>query len=270
MEIEQKAKELGWVPQEQFRGDPEKWVPAEEFVRRGEEVMPILRQNNKRLEDQLTQTRSELAEIKSSLKEATDAMEAFKEYANDASKRAYDKAVQDLRDQKRLALENQDHDAVIAADEALLDLRDKAPKPLEKATAPTKQEQQSQASIEANPEYLAWKADNSDWVDVDQEKMAYAASIGAYLKAMNPGLKGRAMLDKVSEEVRARFPGEKPVNRVEGGLRTGGQGSKTFESLPAEAKAACDRLAARLVGPNRAFKDLNAWRANYVKNYAWD
>lgn len=270
MEIEQQAKELGWVPQEQFRGDLSKWVDAEEFVRRGEEVMPILRQNNKRLQEQLDATRGEVEGVKNALKEATDAMEAFKEYANDASKRAYEQAVRDLKEQKKMALENQDHDAVIAADDALADLREKAPKPLEKATAPTKQEQQQQDAVEANPEYLAWKADNSDWVDKDQEKMAYAASIGAYLKAMNPNLKGRAMLDKVSEEVRARFPGEKPVNRVEGAARTGGRGSKTFDALPAEAKAACDRLAARLVGPNRAFKDLNAWRANYVQNYAWE
>lgn len=32
------ASELGWVPKDQFRGDPEKWRPADEFIRAGREI----------------------------------------------------------------------------------------------------------------------------------------------------------------------------------------------------------------------------------------
>ena len=57
---EQEARNLGWVPQEEFRGDPGKWVDAETFVERGHTIMPILKSNNKKLEEQL---RSQAAEL---------------------------------------------------------------------------------------------------------------------------------------------------------------------------------------------------------------
>jgi len=44
-EIEAKAREIGWVPRDQWRGNPDVWRPADEYVRRGEEVLPIVRSN---------------------------------------------------------------------------------------------------------------------------------------------------------------------------------------------------------------------------------
>lgn len=32
------AAEMGWVPQDQFRGNPEDWKPADEFIRHGKEI----------------------------------------------------------------------------------------------------------------------------------------------------------------------------------------------------------------------------------------
>lgn len=32
------ASELGWVPKDQFRGDPEKWRPADEFIKAGRDI----------------------------------------------------------------------------------------------------------------------------------------------------------------------------------------------------------------------------------------
>lgn len=271
MDIEQQAQELGWVPQERFRGDPEKWVDAATFVERGETVMPILKANNARLKADLDATRSEVASVKASLAEAVEAMTAFKEYASDASKRAYEQAVKDLKAQKLVALENGDHAAVMQADDALADLRETAPKALEKATALTMKETKvptPQGGLDP-ADYNAWKEDN-DWVETDKEKTAYAASIGAYVKSMNPSLQGRAFLDKIAEEVAERFGKSTPVNRVEGGSRTTSRGGKSFDALPADAKAACDRFGSKMVGVNKAFKTQAEWRAHYVQNYAWE
>ena len=49
--LEDRAAQMGWVPVDKFRGDPAHWVDAETFVKKGEEVMPILRANNRRLEE---------------------------------------------------------------------------------------------------------------------------------------------------------------------------------------------------------------------------
>lgn len=52
---EAEAEVYGWVPKDQFKGDPEKWRPAEEFVRRGEEILPIVRKQNEKLQAKLSE-----------------------------------------------------------------------------------------------------------------------------------------------------------------------------------------------------------------------
>lgn len=36
------ASELGWVPKENFKGDPDKWRPADEFIRAGRDIQKTL------------------------------------------------------------------------------------------------------------------------------------------------------------------------------------------------------------------------------------
>ena len=50
-DVEQEARLLGWVPQEEFRGNKDNWETAEAFVERGQHLMPIRRQNNVRLKN---------------------------------------------------------------------------------------------------------------------------------------------------------------------------------------------------------------------------
>ena len=42
-DIEQTARDMGWRPQEEFRGEASKWVDAQTFVSSGENFLPILR-----------------------------------------------------------------------------------------------------------------------------------------------------------------------------------------------------------------------------------
>ena len=50
--FEAEARKMGWVPEDEFKGDkkPAKFLSAEEYYRRGEEVIPIIRARNKDLE----------------------------------------------------------------------------------------------------------------------------------------------------------------------------------------------------------------------------
>lgn len=66
-EVVAEARQLGWVPQEEFRGDQSRWVDADSFVKRGHEVMPILKANNARLMGEVTS-------LKATLTEATQAI----------------------------------------------------------------------------------------------------------------------------------------------------------------------------------------------------
>ena len=78
-EIEQKAMKMGWTPKDQFKGSPDKWRPADEFVERGENMLPIIKAQVKRQD-------REIAELKETLQK-------FGEYHTKTEQRAYEKAL---------------------------------------------------------------------------------------------------------------------------------------------------------------------------------
>jgi hypothetical protein len=53
-EIAQRAKMMGHIPKEEFRGDPEKWVDADKYVERAENLMPILKSQLGKYENEIS------------------------------------------------------------------------------------------------------------------------------------------------------------------------------------------------------------------------
>ena len=119
------------------------------------------------------------------------------------------------------------------------------------------------------PEFREWKEANSDWLEKDKAKTAYAASMAAYVRATT-SLEGREFFAKVSELTEEKFGRKEPVDRTGAPVTRGGNsGARTYANLPAEAKAACDRQGTKLVGSGRAYKTDAEWRAAYVARYDW-
>src|SRR3990167_1213125 len=61
-EVEAKAGEMGWKPKDEYKDDPDKWRPADEFLRRGEEILPFVQKENRRLKERLSKVETESAE----------------------------------------------------------------------------------------------------------------------------------------------------------------------------------------------------------------
>lgn len=100
-------------------------------------------------------------------------------------------------------------------------------------------------------------------------------SIATELRAdpANNKLVGRAFYDRVTEEVDAYLAPAGGTSKV-GTSRSGGgntpapaAAARKFTDLPADAQAACADFAKKLVGPGRAYKDLDTWRAEYTRKY---
>src|ERR1700727_987239 len=68
-EAEREARNLGWVGKEEFKGDPSKWRPAEEFLDRGRTILPIGLHDKKRLQRNLERVKDELKETRDSPKQ---------------------------------------------------------------------------------------------------------------------------------------------------------------------------------------------------------
>lgn len=239
---EDRALTMGWTPKEQFKGDPSKWVDAETFVKRGEEFLPFLKANNRRLEQAHERSQKELAELKASLKEVRD-------YTSKAEERAYQRALKDLQAELDQAAAAGDVEGVRAVTDDIRKLEKEVSAPAPKDNEP--------------PAYLTdWKADNP-WFESDRVLKAAAIEIAQELT--EAGVTGKAQLDAVSKRIKAEFPTkfENPNRRqasaVEGAGSAPRRSGKGYTDLPSDAKAACDRWV----------KQGLMTREDYVKNYQW-
>lgn len=265
-DIEAKAREMGWADADHFRGDPDNFVSAEEYVRRSQSVLPFVKAQNRKLEEQLAAQRAEtkkLAELFAASQESITALQSFHEKNIEEAVR---RTKEELTAQLVVAREEGDVAAEVAIQDQLAELR--APKAAPAPTpAPAPQQQQ------LDPQFAAWLADNP-WYGVDDRKTRMAMGIANQLRADpdHDGLTGRQFFDKVSEVMQERQGGAAVAKVGSGrpsgaGASGGGAGGRDYSSLPPDAKAACDRQSKALVGEGRAFKDMAAWQKYYAKEY---
>lgn len=217
--LEAEARDMGWRPKEEFRGDESKWVDAETFVTRGREVLPLVKAQNKRLQQ-------ELNEIKATVRE-------FKNHHETVRQRAFDDAMATLKTMQA--------DAVTRGDgEAFAKIEDEKLKMMREA------QQASRQSEGPDPGFVAWTQKNP-WYGSDAEMTRMADTLGAGLRAQNPNADGNDILAAVEVDIRRHFPHrfsqKKPVPAVDGvGRPQDRPGAKSYQALPPEAKAACDRF----------------------------
>jgi len=241
---EDRAMAMGWTPKGQFKGDPDKWVDAETFVKRGEEFLPFLKANNRRLEQALEKGNAQLEQMDKALKGAI-------QHISRADKRAYEAARRDLESELDRAAEAGDAAAVRAVTQDIVTL--------EKDTA----DKAEPAAPDEDPVFAAWKAANP-WYGTDEVMTAAAVALGNRLYA--EGYTGKAQADEVTKRIKAEFPHkfDNPNRRqpsvVEGGTGQGRKPGKTYADLPPEAKAMCDSFV----------RDIKGFtKEKFVKDYDW-
>ena len=243
--IEVQARAMGWVPKDEFKGDESKWKEAEDFVKDGYEILPILRERTKKLSTKFDEVTQELASTRSTLQQLT-------EHHKKTEERAYERAKANLEAERRKAVENND-----------ITTYDKIGEQIDNLEKPESDEKPENA-----PEFIAWQTENP-WYGQRVDMAMYADSVAEYVKNQNPNLKGKAFYDKVTEEVKVRFPKEfENPNRQEhnvvegaggGGNDTGGgKKKKTYNDMPQDAKDFCDEMVRQ-----------GMTREQYVKEY-WE
>ena len=222
-EIEEKARKMGWTPKDEFRGDPAKWRDAEEFVDRGENMLPILR---KTVEKQ----QREMAELQKSILE-------MREYHSKTEQRAYAKAYGELKAKQMEAVAAGNTEVFQQIDQEIESLQEEVsqkPKPDDKKQ-------------EVPPEYTEWATRNR-WVSTDPNMLAYGEAQFDYIRRTKPGMSYAEQLEEVTKAVKKEFP-EKFSNprrtsapSVEGATAVAKKGGKSYADMPKEARDTCDRL----------------------------
>lgn len=109
--IEDKAREMGWKPQDEYEGDEEKWVSADIFVAR------------KPLFDKIEQEKRSRISMERQLAETNKALKELGEHNKKIAEVAYQRAVKELRSAKREALQEGEHVLAEEIQERIDDLK---------------------------------------------------------------------------------------------------------------------------------------------------
>jgi hypothetical protein len=281
VDIEAQARQMGWSPKEHFKGDPRHWVDAETYVNRGEQIMPILRQNNRKLESELTATKAELVTLKEALTASQTAIAELKAF-NSLSTREKAKGTKaDLIRGITEAREAGDVEREVNLQDQLAEtsaaLREAEKKSTTDEPAKTSEPKPDPALSAAKAVFDAWRQENP-WYDEDPVRHGLAEGFAVKLRKDGTELRGRAFFDEVARQV-ATFTGgskqQKAPDKVEGGGRGSGAGggrppaSQSYADLPEEAKAACEKFAQRdiSIGKGKTFETLEDWRKYYAQQY---
>jgi len=266
-EIIREAESQGWVPKEKFRGNENDWVNADVFVKRGREILPILRKNNENLVKDLQSTKQQLQEFK----EAAEEFKKFQKEAYERKAREYEDRIREIKESRAQAISDGDGKKVNALDDAL----DQAKEELNEAKKAVKDADKTTSAPPSippttiEPPLQAW-LDNNTWFGQDKRMTSIANGIGENLRLEFPLLKGEAFLEKLDEVLAEEFPNRfkdksknASVSRVESGSgrqsRNASTSAKSYENLPSDAKAACDKFV----------KQGLMTREQYIADFDW-
>lgn len=235
-ESEGEARKFGWVPQEDFKGNPDEWRDADEFLKRGREINGFLRKDLDKLRSQNGSLEAQLGEMKSTLQE-------FKKYHEQTEERAMKRALEELKLQKKQAIADGDGEKVVEIEDQIDEIRDAQTKAT-KNSPETPQKPQTDA--EQQRVFQEWNQENS-WFGKDRVATALANDLALDVRREFPNLQGYEFLEKVKEAVKKELP-EAFENKTRRSSAVDSSGStrpsskkKSYADLPADAKAACDK-----------------------------
>jgi hypothetical protein len=241
-DFEAEASKEGWAPQEQWKGDPDKWKTAEQFVKDGENINGILKSRVGKLEERVSEVLNSNRQLNELSKRALAKEKAENE-----------RLLDELAAARKQAVTDGDGDAFERADREIQNLRNfntpEGPQPL----PPAAQE---------------WIAKN-DWYGKNDTLSIQADGIADRLRAQGFDDTSPVYFAELTKRVQEAFPNEfeNPKRNRPNGVESGGtksvkdSGKKTFDDLPKEAK---DQLALF----QRDIPDFK--KEDYLSQYEWE
>jgi len=225
--IEALAREMGWTPKEDFKGDDADFVDAETYIRRGRDIQESMRKSLKEQKQQLAAMSNSLAELKS-----------HNEKVYKAEIARLKKELTSLKTQKKEAIEEGDVDRVNDIDEQIDVIKE--------SISSEKEEPATTNQPPENPEFNEWLK-NNQWYLEDDEMARYADSIAA----THRGISFKRIAKLVDKSIREVFPDKFPdkqktkantnttttTTRVEGSTRQRPSGRFTEADLTPEQKS---------------------------------
>lgn len=188
--VERRARDMGWVPKEQWHGEPDRWRPADEYVEYAERILPRLQHRNRVLEQNVGDLRKQVDEQTGTLRTLVDS-------ARRAEQVGYNRAMRELRERRAEAVRLGDADAFQKVEAEMQEL---GPPP-QAAPAPA----QPTNGTRPDPVVAAWIRRNP-WFTRDPEANAQAVAALSVVEREMPGVSLEDHLVEVERRVARRFP----------------------------------------------------------------
>lgn len=256
------AREMGWRPEGEYRGDPDHFVDAKTFYERGRTVLPIVQAEARAL-------RQEIERVKA---DANKALEI--------SERSREREVADLKAQLEAAKVER-KEAIKEADGDRFEAADGAVKELEKAIEGSSKPPQDNTP-KIDPRYQAWlDSPANQWFKGDEEAQAMAEGLVRLPKYAHLYKQAEKLWDAVAADVKKIKDSAKANARAdldrpgpEGGGRGNGKvrsqaGERSYENLTPEFKKQCDRQYDSFYGSSGTVTK-EKWRERYVSGISED
>jgi hypothetical protein len=190
-EVEQKAISMGWRPKEEWHGDETDFIDATEFVRR------------KPLFDKIE---SQKIHYDRKIKEVEGTLNSLAQHHQKVKETEYQRALKDLREQKRAAMK--EGDTIVALE--LEDKMDDLTSTHQEEIKALKEEQVVQQPVQGpSPEFVLWSKENK-WYMNDEEMHDFAdgtaASFVQRAKIKGDNITEQDVFSYVVKQVKKAFP----------------------------------------------------------------
>jgi hypothetical protein len=218
--IEGAARGQGWVPQEEWDGDPTQWREAQVFLERGE-YFKTMGTQRKQI-DKLNAVVEKMATIQASTREDER-----------------QKVLKELSDKKISAMEEGEFERVANIDNEMDKIRS--------APAMTVPNIEGQTDQKYTQDKIANYIDKNSWYRTNSDMRQYADSIAVGFRSNNPDATIDDVLDYTDSEVQIRYPEQlgkqvpsaSPVASTRRTTKPGPNGTqkkKTLNDLPASSR----------------------------------
>jgi len=270
--IETEARGMGWKPKDEFHGDPKRWTDAATYVENGRKMLPLVQAENRRLHTQVGSQSQQLQQLQAKISELTEGQTELREFYEEQIRSQVKIERSRLTAELKQARSDGDVDREMEIREELDDLKT-TPEP-KKKPVPAAGDKNSLENQQLHPTFLEW-ASNNRWFGVDQKRTFAAEQIARQGRFESDSgeiarLEGKDFYDEVDRRLNKQTrtpPTPSKVLGSGGGRSNGTSVARTYSDLPAEAKAECDKQAAKFVKPNGQWKTAADYRKYYVQTF---
>lgn len=237
--VEDKAREMGWKPQDEFEGDDEKWVSAEIFVAR------------KPLFDKVEQEKRSRKSLEKQLEQTNKALKELGEHNKRIAEVAYERAKKELKAAKRDAL--RDGEALLAEEiqERIDELK---PEVVPVVETPNPVAAQIAAWVEENPWYKTNVEMRNVADGIANTAVAQGKSPDEIFEIVNQKIK--KMYPEEFGPVQKRNPNKDDAPPVEGKGNSAGKKASRFRPTDEQRRFAKTFAAQGIMTEEEYYKQL--------------